>query len=85
MRLDNTPYIPPVFESAEDERAYWHSRTPLERLRHTEYLRRVKYGPSAIAPMNKRTFEIVRLDEDGNEIEEPSTPEGPERLLPERL
>ena len=28
----------------DDDREYWHSRTPHERLRHLEFLRRVNYG-----------------------------------------
>ena len=31
-------------EAEADERAYWHSCTPEERLRHVEFLRRLNYG-----------------------------------------
>jgi len=30
-----------------DDRAYWHGRTPEERLRHVELLCRINYGPAA--------------------------------------
>ncbi|HEX8394893.1 MAG TPA: hypothetical protein VF665_21285 [Longimicrobium sp.] len=43
-----------------DERLYWRSRTPVERLRHVQYLRRLNYGPRATEPM-ERVMEIVPM------------------------
>jgi hypothetical protein len=38
-----------TFEEAEQQdRAYWHARTPLERLRYQEYLREMNYGPEVV-------------------------------------
>ena len=47
LRVDRTALtvVPPFDDS--DERAYWHSRTPAERLRHVEILRRINYGSRA--------------------------------------
>jgi hypothetical protein len=39
-------------------RAYWHSRTPVERVRHAEYLRQLNYGARATEPF-QRVFEIA--------------------------
>ena len=36
-------------EADAKERAFWHSRTPQERLWHLEYLRELNYGPEASA------------------------------------
>lgn len=59
-RLDKTVFsIVSSFEEADEEdRKYWHSRTPMERLQHTEYLRRINYGDSATARL-QRVLEIV--------------------------
>lgn len=59
-RLDKSALsIVSSFEEADEEdRKYWHSRTPLERLQHTEYLRRINYGDSATARL-QRVLEIV--------------------------
>lgn len=38
-----------TFEEAErEDRLYWQSRSPLERLRHIEVLRELNYGPGVI-------------------------------------
>jgi len=39
-------------------RAYWHSRTPEERLRHAQHLRQLNYGRRATEPV-QRVLEIV--------------------------
>ena len=46
----------------EEAKRYWHSRTPAERLRHVEVLRRIKYGSAALGRM-ERVLEIVSLSE----------------------
>ncbi len=40
-----------------DDRAYWHGRTPEERLRHVELLRCINYGPAAATRL-QRILEI---------------------------
>ncbi len=35
-------------EAEQEDRAYWHARTPVERLRHVEMLRELNYGPEVI-------------------------------------
>ncbi|MBV9108688.1 MAG: hypothetical protein JO306_04745 [Gemmatimonadetes bacterium] len=46
----------------EEQRVYWLSRTPGERLAYTEFFRRMKYGEAAFRPMVK-VLEIVSLDD----------------------
>ncbi|HXI61570.1 MAG TPA: hypothetical protein VNF70_02630 [Pyrinomonadaceae bacterium] len=49
-------------EADAASRAYWHSRTPDERVRHAEYLRRLNYGSRATEPF-QRVLEIVTRPE----------------------
>ncbi len=42
-----------------DEKAYWFSRTPDERLRHIETLRRINYGHKATARL-QRVIEVTK-------------------------
>ncbi len=42
-----------------DENAYWLSRTPDERLRHIEELRRINYGHKATERL-QRVIEVVK-------------------------
>jgi hypothetical protein len=46
-------------EAEADERAYWHSLTPLERLQHMELLRRINYGERATAGF-QRVFAVAQ-------------------------
>jgi hypothetical protein len=54
-RLDRS--VIRVFSSHADadaaDKAYWLSRSPHERLRHMEMLRRMNYGPSATARLQR--------------------------------
>lgn len=54
-RLDRS--VVRVFSSHAEadaaDKAYWLSRTPHERLRHMEILRRMNYGPRAIARLQR--------------------------------
>ena len=59
-KLDRTALsIVSSFEEADQQdREYWFSRTPLERLQHMELLRRINYGADATARL-QRVLEIV--------------------------
>ena len=61
--LDRTAFSVAQPGDASERRAYWHSRTPDERLRHVETLRRLNYGAEAIARLH-RVPEIVQLSRD---------------------
>jgi hypothetical protein len=59
-RVDRTAFsVVPLFDDS-DERAYWHSRSPAERLEHVETLRRISYGDQATARL-QRVLEIASV------------------------
>jgi hypothetical protein len=45
-------------ELEQDNRAYWHARTPAERLAHMEELRVLNYGDEAARPL-QRVLEVI--------------------------
>ena len=58
-RLDKTAIsIGPVDDSAE-RRAFWHSRTPEERLEAMEQIRELNYGAEACTARLQRVLEVV--------------------------
>jgi len=59
-KVDRTAFsVVSSFEEAErQDREYWLSRTPLERLQHMEVLRRINYGADATARL-QRVLEIA--------------------------
>ena len=59
-KVDRTAFkVFSSFEEAEaDDRAYWLSRTPQERVRHIEFLRRLNYGSRATERL-QRVLEIT--------------------------
>lgn len=59
-RLDRTAFSVTDFAgAAQQDREYWWSRTPEERLRHMELLRRMNYGDST--ERLPRVLELVEL------------------------
>ena len=64
----NTPFLSPTIDKTafsvaslfddSDEKAYLLTRTPYERLQHMEMLRRINYGSSATARL-QRFFEFT--------------------------
>lgn len=58
-RLDKTVFSVVSLEEADsDEKEYWLSKTPSERLQYMELLRRINYGTNAVARL-QRVFEIA--------------------------
>jgi len=58
-RLDKTAVSIVPLSQADDDNAYWWSRTPEDRMQHLEYLRRLNYGEAATGRMVK-VLEIVQ-------------------------
>ena len=59
LKIDKTALsLAPCFDTA-DEKAYWLSRTPSERLQHIEVLRRINYGHHATARL-QRVLEVAQ-------------------------
>ena len=54
-------------EADRQDKEYWLSRTPLERLRHMELLRRINYGSNATAQL-QRVLEITERDSDNIQV-----------------
>jgi hypothetical protein len=44
-----------------DEKAYWKSKTPLERLENLEFMRQVNYGYDPATARLQRVLEVVEL------------------------
>lgn len=63
MKVDRTKIS--VFSSFEEsekaDREYWLSRTPEERLRHMELLRRLNYGPRATERL-QRVLRVTKYE-----------------------
>ncbi len=59
-RMDKTAFsvISSFEEADQQDREYWLSRTPLERLQYMELLRRINYGDDATARL-QRVLEIA--------------------------
>jgi hypothetical protein len=59
-RLDKTAFsVVSSFEEADkQDKEYWLSRTPVERLQYMELLRRINYGSNATARL-QRVLEIA--------------------------
>jgi hypothetical protein len=58
-KIDRLAFSVTTFKQADqDDKEYWLSRTPNERLQHMELLRRINYGPSAAARL-QRVLEIA--------------------------
>lgn len=59
LKIDKTKLsVVHEFDNSE-EKAYWLSRTPEERLRHVETLRRMNYGDKATERLQK-VIEVVK-------------------------
>lgn len=58
IKVDRTVVTVASLTDTSDEKAYWLSRTPEERLRHVELLRRINYGPNAAARL-QRVLEVA--------------------------
>ena len=62
LRLDKTKIsFSDSFDNTE-EREYWWSRTPQERLAEVERLRRIAYGDKALGRVDKKVIEIVKCE-----------------------
>src|SRR5215213_2893714 len=65
VRIDRTAFrVFSSFEEAEAaDRAYWHSRTPAERLTAVELMRQSAYGYDPATARLQRVFEVAQLKE----------------------
>ena len=63
-KIDRTAFsVVSSFEEADkQDREYWLSRTPYERLQYMELLRRINYGSVAATARVQRVLEIVEIE-----------------------
>lgn len=62
LRLDKTKIAVVSSFDNSDEKEYWLSRTPEERIAHIEYLRHINYGAEA-AKRLQRILEVVKCEQ----------------------
>jgi hypothetical protein len=53
LKVDRTVFTVTSLEDESDDKAYWLSCTPQERLRQVEILRRINYGHRATARLQR--------------------------------
>lgn len=61
FRVDKTAFSVASLFDESDEKAYWRSKTPYERLQAVELMRQVIYGYKPSAARLQRFFEIAEL------------------------
>ncbi len=63
FRLDRSAFSVVSLDDQDDDGAYWRDKTPQERMRALEYLRRMAYGHAATARV-QRVPSVAQLGED---------------------
>lgn len=61
-RLDKTAVSVGRLGEDSDERAYWHSKTPQERLEAMELMRQMCYGYDPTVDRIQRVIEVVEMN-----------------------
>jgi len=61
LKLNRSAFSVASLADESDEKAYWLARTPYERLRQVEILRRINYGHRATARL-QRVLEITERE-----------------------
>jgi hypothetical protein len=59
--MDKTAFSIVSFTDESDEKEYWRSRTPQERLETVELLRQLNYGYDPVTARLQRVLEIAEL------------------------
>jgi hypothetical protein len=57
LRIDKSYFSVVSLSDQSDDKDYWFSKTPIERMRHIEILRRINYGHGATSRL-QRIFEV---------------------------
>jgi len=60
-RIDRNAFSIASLSDVSDEKAYWLSKTPYERLKAIELMRRINYGYDAATGRLQSVFEVARL------------------------
>jgi hypothetical protein len=59
--MDKTAFLIVSLTDESDEKEYWRSRTPQERLETVELLRQLNYGYDPVTAQLQRVLEIAEL------------------------
>jgi len=62
FQLDKKAVSVALLGDSRDEKAYWLSKTPLERLEALEFLRQTFYGYDPVTDRVQRILEVVELE-----------------------
>ncbi|MCP4344632.1 MAG: hypothetical protein GY795_03775 [Desulfobacterales bacterium] len=61
IRMDKTAFSVSSLDDESDEKQYWLSKTPTERIHAVEMLRQMLYGYDPLTARLQRFFEIAEL------------------------
>jgi len=59
MKMDKTAFAIVTIDDESDEKAYWLTLTPHERLAALEFLRQVMYGYDPLTTRLQRVFAVI--------------------------
>ncbi|MDA1049925.1 MAG: hypothetical protein O3C40_05530 [Planctomycetota bacterium] len=62
MRMDRSLYRVRSLDEEGDDREYWHSQTPEQRLLAAELMRQIVYGYDPATERLQRVFRVVSLE-----------------------
>jgi hypothetical protein len=61
FRLDKTAFVVASITDESDEKLFWLSKSPAERLEAAEYLRQIVYGYDPTTTRLQRFFEVAEI------------------------
>ncbi|OQY57754.1 MAG: hypothetical protein B6245_15470 [Desulfobacteraceae bacterium 4572_88] len=61
IRMDKTAFSVSSLDDESDEKAYWLSKTPIERMYGVEIMRQMLYGYNPLTARLQRFFETAEL------------------------
>lgn len=61
FRLDKTALVVASITDESDEKLFWLSKSPAERLEAAEYLRQIVYGYDSTTTRLQRFFEVAEI------------------------
>ena len=61
FKMDKSVISVTSLSEESDEKAYWHAKTPQERLKAVELMRQINYGYDPNTTRLQRVFEVTQL------------------------
>ena len=61
FKMDKSAFSVTSLSEESDEKAYWQTKTPHERLEAVELMRQIKYGYNPATTRIQRVFKVVQL------------------------